>query len=201
MTSTTTVKRNSPSKWVVSLTGDKIPISDIENSPWYCEGEYLCESSLHNITCFMQEYDCAVALACGGLSIGYFFAQCTGKNVWIVRLRRKGQGASWNPCSKRPATLVPGAKVLVLDNDVLLGRTAMRAAEELRLLGVNPDILLNHRVVPVRKETYHKYPHILPSSSGEMWNGKYYQVDTLPIISEYFGKVKSLRDIEEGRMT
>jgi len=75
------------------------------------------------------DYDLGVVVAYGGLSGGYAL-EVMGLPVKVIEAKRKGKGASFDWRNVDPR-VIEGKDVLVVENDVMTGRTLRRVAREL----------------------------------------------------------------------
>jgi hypothetical protein len=97
------------------------------------------------------EYDVGIGLAWGGAPISFIFEK-HGLPVKLVAAKRKGAGVIWRPIDELNYELLRGRKVLVLEIDVLAGRTLRRAMNELEQYKPSKiDLLLerSHTFIPI----------------------------------------------------
>ena len=76
-----------------------------------------------------RDYDLGVGIANGGMYASYMMHQA-GLPVMTVEMKRKGRGATWQPKTFIGEKLT-GKKVLVIENDIVTGRTMRRAVREI----------------------------------------------------------------------
>ena len=76
-------------------------------------------------------YDICVALAMDGLGFGFVFHE-HGWPTKVVRLHRKGSGATYDEITPISRQDIAGKRVVLLDNDMCTGRTMSRAVRELQ---------------------------------------------------------------------
>jgi hypothetical protein len=98
-----------------------------------------------------SEYDVGIGLAWDGAAISFVFNR-HGLPVRLVSMKRKGAGAAWNPIDELNGAELRGRRVLVLEVDVLTGRTLRRALKELERHGPSTiDLLLerSHTFIPI----------------------------------------------------
>lgn len=75
-----------------------------------------------------REYDVGVALTTGGIASG-MIAQAYGLPVIAARTKRQGRGATFAWCDDPEQ--VRGARVLVLEDDAITGKTLRRVSDEI----------------------------------------------------------------------
>ncbi len=78
-----------------------------------------------------EQYDLGICLANGGAYAAYLF-NVAGLRIMDVDMKRKGKGAVWNPKKTFKASEIPEKRVLIIENDVLTGRTLRRAVREIQ---------------------------------------------------------------------
>ena len=91
-----------------------------------------------------DNYDCAVAVATAGLTSGFIF-ELFGLKMYVASCHRYGKGAkfAWKNLDSAPD--LRGQRVLILDEDVVSGRTVRRVLRELVSCGAKEiDLCLNH---------------------------------------------------------
>jgi hypoxanthine phosphoribosyltransferase len=77
-----------------------------------------------------QNYDLGIAIAEGGYTTSYPFVKM-GLPVMDVNMKKIGRGASWKPKSNYDSGNIPGKKVLILEDDIVTGKTLKRACREI----------------------------------------------------------------------
>ena len=95
-----------------------------------------------------ERYDLGVGIAKGGLHLTYLFNQF-GLDTKVVDAHRRGRGATFKWVSKYNPQDIDDKKILVIDKDVISGRSSKKVLTE--LLKLNPQevsLALNHD--PVR---------------------------------------------------
>lgn len=138
------------------------------------------------------QYDCGLALASGGMYLGFIFELLTTLPVFTVEMKRRGEGAVWNPID---AFDVRDKRVLVFENDVVTGRTLRRAIREILLLKpAQVDLLLVYGHTEVRPLLFQRWSRYLtPDCKVLPPNGtRNICLDTMCQIPRGFGKVMSL---------
>lgn len=91
-----------------------------------------------------NNYDMGIGVANGGCFSTYVF-DSFGLETRLVEAHRKGRGATFNWATKTSEEDIVGKRIVVLDKDVVSGRTSRRVLRELQRL--NPksiDLVLNH---------------------------------------------------------
>lgn len=114
-------------------------LNDLEFMEFYKSRGYSVVNCSHNFKSgypvWTQEvrksYDVGVAIATGGLYAAYLF-DLAGLPIMEVEMKRKGPGASWKPRENFQGEKLAGKKVLILENDIVTGRTLRRAVRELQ---------------------------------------------------------------------
>jgi len=132
----------------------------------------------------MPKYDLGIEIAIDGLYLGYIF-QLYGFPTKAVKVGRKGKGATWQPLDEINFKDIKNKKLLILDNDVVTGRTLNRTVRELSKFSPKyMDLLLIFEKTYLTVEDYKK------------WSKNY----SLPNISEIFSssEIKSVRESKEG---
>ncbi|MBI3623001.1 hypothetical protein HY212_02890 [Candidatus Pacearchaeota archaeon] len=117
------------------------------------ENRYVMEACSAMVA-LKDEYDVGVALATDGLFLSYI-AQQFGFPTLNVRLKRRLNGASWQPIDRVDEESAGGKRVIVFDNDALTGRTLRRASRELSVLSPSKmDLLLIYEQTPITTNMY-----------------------------------------------
>jgi hypothetical protein len=107
-----------------------------------------------------SQYDIGIVIAGKGLLLGYQFYE-NGFPLKVVDQKRRGNGATWNPIDKLKKRELKGKKVLLIDNDVVTGRTTSRAVKEVSKYEPEfMDLLLAFERVPLFVRDY-QYLHKL----------------------------------------
>jgi len=89
-----------------------------------------------------SQYDLGVSIANGGIYLG-FLAEMVDFPVMYVQMKRKNGAVSWKPTSNFQGNLLPGRKVLILEDDIDTGKTIRRAIDEIKQFRPSEvDILL-----------------------------------------------------------
>lgn len=105
----------------------------------------------------IQNYDIGIAIATGGLYLGYI-AQNFGLPVLSVQMERRGDhGSIWQPIDTINEKHVKGKRILVLENDSMTGRTLSRALKEINAF--NPyetGLLLEKKCTPIGISEYER---------------------------------------------
>ncbi|MBS3175162.1 phosphoribosyltransferase [Candidatus Woesearchaeota archaeon] len=78
-----------------------------------------------------KEYDIGIALATGGLFMG-FVAEKFGLKVIKAKPERKGKETSWKFLDKIKKGEIRNKKIIVFDIDVVTGRTLRKAIKEIK---------------------------------------------------------------------
>lgn len=138
-------------------------------------------------------YDCGIALAAGGLYLGFIFELVANFPVLTVEMKRRGNGARWMPIDKLN---IQGKRVLVFDNDVVTGRTLKRAIQELQR--INPasiDLLLVYGHTEVSPERFERWKHFLkPQCTILSSTGPNICLDTMCQIPQGFQKIMNIEN-------
>ncbi len=117
------------------------------------------------------EYDLGIELANDGLTLGYIF-HLHGFPTKAVKLGRKGRGAVWQPLEDLKERDIKDKRLLLMDIDVVTGRTLKRAVHELGKYSPQlMDLLLVHENTILNVKTYKNWRRIynLPSPQ-EVWS-------------------------------
>jgi hypothetical protein len=96
-------------------------------------------------------YDVGIGLACGGIPLS-FILEKYGLPVSLVHAKRKGSGIFWDPMDELSEATLRDRRILVLEIDVLLGRTLRKTLAELeRYKPKSIDLLLekSHTFIPI----------------------------------------------------
>lgn len=145
------------------------------------------------------QYDVGIAVAADGLWLGYFF-QLAGLPVKAVKLARKGSGASWQPLDPLNEEDMREKRVIVLENDVVTGRTLERTARELGTYTPSKlDLILIHQVTAIhRRKSGTWFPYfregvkVVQSDRNEIY------LDTRAQVPKAFGQVYGLSDFRDS---
>ncbi len=134
-----------------------------------------------------EQYDLCVAIAAKGLRAGYFF-ELFGMPLIIAdtHLRRRGQERSYTEhrwLGEIEPAWIRDKRIIVVDNDIVTGRTLKRVAKELsrfdpKSLAValtdsvmdSPCLVRNLDNVPAKYEKLHLCSHYDPMKLGEATN-------------------------------
>lgn len=76
-------------------------------------------------------YEVGVAIAEGGLYVSYLLS-LAGLPVMTVEMKRKGKGATWVEQKNFEGRKLEGKKILLLENDIITGKTLRRAVKEIK---------------------------------------------------------------------
>ena len=138
------------------------------------------------------QYDLAIPLANGGLRLGRVFEQHS-YTVKPVKLHRHGKGATWKPLV--PLGDLEGKRILLLEDDMVTGRTIRKAAQELGKHSPQViDVLLSTAITHLTVNQY------------KMWKGYNLPFPGLGIINPNssreetytFRSVGSIDETEDG---
>ncbi len=130
----------------------------------------VCHAAAH----LAPNYDVGIGLACGGIPLS-FLLEKHGLPVKLVQAKRKGSGILWNPIDELGEANLRNRKILVLEIDILLGRTLRKALQELeRYKPRSIDLLFekSHTFIPIPY-----YRKLL--QKGGIW-------ETLPPLTKVF---------------
>ncbi len=147
------------------------------------DGKFMFEEACRAAQNVSKNYDLGISLAVDGLWLGYILEK-SGFPVKAVKLKRKGNGATWKELDKLDRSEIENKKLILLDNDSITGRTIKRAANEIHKY--NPefiDLLLVFEQTPITVKTYKSF--------------KEYNFKT---IEEIFLKlnIKEIEEVKEG---
>jgi len=126
----------------------------------YTRRENLEPKILPAVVQLTKEYDIGVAIASKGLILGYYF-DLRGFPIKVVNQKRKGKGATWNPIDNLED--LTDKNVLLLESDIITGRSAKRAERELQKFKPKLiDLLLLFETVPISVGDYERTQKFLP---------------------------------------
>ncbi len=114
----------------------------------------------------IPDYDLGIAIAKGGLFLGYVF-ETSGLPTQVVHMKRRKSWVTWNPINIIKKEDIKGKRILFLENDFVTGRTLEKAARKLNRFQPNClDALFIHRSTYLSILQYkqlkkdHKMPHL-----------------------------------------
>lgn len=117
------------------------------------ETGYRLATFLRAASILANNYEVGVGLAWGGAPISFAF-QSNGLPVRLVRAKRRNNEVEWGPIDSLDEESIRGKRILVLEVDVLAGRTLTRALKELeRFKPAKIDVILElgHTIIPISK--------------------------------------------------
>ncbi|MEK6936972.1 MAG: phosphoribosyltransferase [Nanoarchaeota archaeon] len=170
--------------YLVSKVGEDRAKSLFETSFHTLDGVLLYGKLNSAAKTLSPEYDIGVVIAGKGLILGYQFHQ-NGFPLRVVDQKRIGKGATWNPIDKLKEEEFKDKRVLLIENDIVTGRTTRRAVRELS--EYQPkfiDLLLAFEKIPVHAKDYQ---HL-------------HKLGIVPDIRELFPKldIKDIRFTKKG---
>lgn len=171
-------------KYAEALVG----IEEISKVPNYSSCENVANRAAKGLK---GQYDTAIPLANSGLWLGWIFEQ-HGYKVKPVKLHRTGKGATWKPLVDIQDEDIREKRILLLENDIVTGRTLKKAAQELEKYSPEfVDILLCFSETPIQVSDYKKWKRYglpLPVYAVEKESNTNYK----------FVKVLLIKETDEG---
>jgi hypothetical protein len=149
-----------------------MPISTIE--PFFQTTGYHLAISCRAATKLAPDYDVGIGIAWGGAPLSFIFEN-HGLPIRLASAKRKGAGVSWRPIDELNEEAIEGKRVLVMEIDVLVGRTLRRAVAEIEKLKPRSiDLLLEKCYTFIPVSDYRKF-----FRSGGIW-------DAIPPLDKAF---------------
>ena len=145
----------------------------------------------------IPNYDVGIAILNGAMGLAFVMGHC-GLPILNVKMQRidNKYDATWKPLDELTNETLEGKRIIVLENDVLTGKTLTRAYQELSKFNPSSiDLFLARYKTLVDKSNYKGNEQYFPNLhfSGyqtEQW------VDTRGNVPDSYGKTLGLPDFE-----